>query len=141
MPCRSQKPEIYDGQMMVLCAPSRSTMALPPSGKVDARTRGEMNVAASHRLFQLQENQVRVATYAQDLGDRSILVNIPSAQLETVEYGRVYARHNIVVGKVSRPTPTLDSKVTDCLQSLLECTRLHRGQRPHSEIPERPALS
>ena len=45
--------------------------------------------------------------------DRSILVNIPGAQLETVEFGRVYSRHNIVVGKLERPSPTLASKVSD----------------------------
>jgi L,D-transpeptidase YcbB len=80
---------------------------------VDDRTRGELNVAATHRLFQLQENQVRVSTYSQGLGERNILVNIPSTQLETVENGIVYARHNVVVGKVTRPTPSLESKVTD----------------------------
>ena len=106
-------PEIYDADVANAVRAFQANHGIATSGKVDARTRAEMNVAAGHRLFQLQENQVRVITYAQNLGDRSILVNIPSAQLETVEYGRVYARHNTVVGKVSRPTPSLESKVTD----------------------------
>ncbi len=107
------KPDVYDGQLIGAVRAFQINHGIAPSGKVDSRTRGELDIAASHRLFQLQENQVRVATYAQDLNERNILVNIPSAQLETVENGRVYARHNVVVGRVSRPTPTLASKVTD----------------------------
>jgi L,D-transpeptidase YcbB len=107
------KPEIYDGQMIGAVRAFQINHGIVASGKVDNRTRAELDVPAAHRLFQLTENQVRVATYARDLGARNILVNIPSTQLETVENGKVYARHNVVVGKVSRPTPSLVSKVTD----------------------------
>jgi L,D-transpeptidase YcbB len=106
-------PEVYDGQIIGAIRAFQINHGIAPTGKVDNRTRGQLDVSASHRLFQLQENQVRVATYAQGLGERNILVNIPSTQLETVENGIVFARHNIVVGKVSRPTPSLASKVTD----------------------------
>jgi L,D-transpeptidase YcbB len=107
------KPDVYDGQIIGAVRAFQINHGIAPSGKVDSRTRGELDVAASHRLFQLQENQVRVATYEQGLGTRNILVNIPSVQLETVVNGRVYARHNVIVGRVSRPTPSLASKVTD----------------------------
>jgi L,D-transpeptidase YcbB len=107
------KPDVYDGQIIGAVRAFQINHGIAPSGKVDSRTRGELDVAASHRLFQLQENQVRVATYEQGLGTRNILVNIPSVQLETVVNGRVYARHNVIVGRVSRPTPSLVSKVTD----------------------------
>jgi L,D-transpeptidase YcbB len=108
-----EAPEVYDGQIIGAIRSFQINHGIAPSGKVDNRTRNELDVAATHRLFQLQENQVRVATYAQGLGERNILVNIPSTQLETVENGKVYARHNVVVGKVTRPTPSLESKVTD----------------------------
>lgn len=107
------EPEVYDGQIIGAVRSFQINHGIAPTGKVDNRTRGAMDVAAGQRLFQLQQNQIRVATYAEGLGERSILVNIPSTQLETVENGIVYARHNVVVGKVSRPTPTLVSKVSD----------------------------
>lgn len=107
------KPDVYDGQLIGAVRSFQINHGIAPSGKVDSRTRQEMDVAASHRLFQLQENQVRVATYSENLGARNILVNIPSVQLETVVNGMVYARHNVVVGRASRPTPALVSKVTD----------------------------
>jgi L,D-transpeptidase YcbB len=106
-------PEAYDGQMIGAVRAFQINHGIAPSGKIDTRTRQEMDVSASHRLFQLQENQVRVSSYAQGLGARNILVNIPSVQLETVEDGRVYARHNVVVGRTTRPTPTLVSNVSD----------------------------
>jgi L,D-transpeptidase YcbB len=83
------------------------------SGKIDSRTFAALNVSAEERLFALQHNRPRVAAYLEKLGQRNILVNIPSLQLETVEMGRVYARHNVVVGKLERPSPTLASRVTD----------------------------
>ncbi len=84
-----------------------------PTGMVDERTRQELNITAEWRLYSLKENQPRVAEYSKDLGPRYIAVNIPAAQLEAVENGQLYSRHNVVVGKLDRPTPALESHVTD----------------------------
>jgi L,D-transpeptidase YcbB len=86
-----------------------------PSGKIDARTLAELNIPANARLATLQENLGRVVEYSKGLGARYIAVNIPSAQLETIELGEVYSRHNVVVGKFERPTPSLKSRVTDII--------------------------
>ena len=84
-----------------------------PSGKMDDRTRAEMNITAQARLYSLQENRPRVVEHLKDLGPRYVAVNIPAAQLETVEVGEIYSRHNVVVGKLERPTPSLKSKISD----------------------------
>ena len=86
-----------------------------PTGKIDERTRQELNISAEARLFSLKENLPRVSEYMRDLGSRYIAVNIPGAQLETVELGQLYSRHNVVVGKLDRPTPSLKSRVSDVL--------------------------
>jgi murein L,D-transpeptidase YcbB/YkuD len=86
---------------------------LAQTGKVDARTQAELNVPATQRLHQLRVNEPRVATYLDGLGERYILVNIPSAQLEAVNFGAVYSRHNIVAGKIDRPSPALASRISD----------------------------
>jgi L,D-transpeptidase YcbB len=80
---------------------------------VDDRTLAELNVPAFTRLETLRANQPRVATYMEGLGPRYILVNIPSAQLEAVNGGTVYSRHNIVVGKLDNPSPTVISRVSE----------------------------
>jgi murein L,D-transpeptidase YcbB/YkuD len=84
-----------------------------PSGKVDARTLAELNITAEARLSTLRENYPRIEEHLKDLGPRYVAVNIPSAQLETIELGQIYSRHNVVVGKFDRPTPSLKSRVSD----------------------------
>ncbi len=86
-----------------------------PTGKIDERTRAELNISADARLATLQENHPRIVEYLKDLGPRYVAVNIPAAQLETIELGEVYSRHNVVVGKPERPTPALKSTVSDVI--------------------------
>ena len=86
-----------------------------PTGKIDERTRADLNISAEARLATLQENHPRIVEYLKDLGPRYVAVNIPAAQLETIELGEVYSRHNVVVGKPERPTPALKSTVSDVI--------------------------
>ena len=108
-----EKPEVFDADMAEAITAFQVNHGVAPSGKVDDRTRAELNITADARLYALRENQPRIATYMQGLGRRYILVNIPSAQLEAVENGLVYSRHNVVAGKLERPSPVLMSKVSD----------------------------
>ena len=109
----AEAPEVFDDNMIGALKTFQARHGIAPSGKVDERTRAELNITARARLQTLRENYPRVGEYALDLGSRNILVNIPSAQLETVEDGRVRSRHNVVVGKLERPTPSLKSVVSD----------------------------
>lgn len=110
----SDTAAVYDAELMEAVKAFQVNHGILPSGIVAEKTLAELNVPAETRLGMLRENLPRVDAYSRDLtGDFAILVNIPAAQLETVEYGRVYSRHNIVVGKQERPSPTLISKVSD----------------------------
>ena len=104
---------LFDAEMVEAVKAFQVNHGVAPTGTVGDRTLVELNIPAEVRLATLIENQPRVAAYAQDLGRRAILVNIPSLQLETVEDGRVFSRHNIVAGKLDRPSPTLVSTVSD----------------------------
>jgi len=105
---------LYDDQMVDAVKAFQLNHGVLPSGQVAEKTLAQLNVPADTRLGMLRENLARVEAYSRDLtGDYAILVNIPATQLETVEYGKVYSRHNIVVGKLERPSPTLASKVSD----------------------------
>ena len=85
------------------------------SGRVDEKTRAELNVPAGVRLFTLKENHPRVREHITGLGSRYIAVNIPACQLETIELGQIYSRHNVVAGKIERPTPSLKSRVNNVI--------------------------
>ena len=104
---------IFDAEMVEAVKAFQINHGVAPTGTVAERTLAELNIPAEARLAALRENQVRVSAYMENLGERYILVNIPSAQLETVEQGRVFSRHNVVVGKLDRPSPALLSQVSD----------------------------
>jgi L,D-transpeptidase YcbB len=106
-------PEKMDAELLDAVRAFQRAHGIAPSSKIDERTLAEINISAESRLFTLRENLPRVIQYTKDLSPRAIIVNIPAAQLETIDGGLVYSRHNVVVGKLERPTPTLFSKVSD----------------------------
>ena len=109
----AENADVFDEAMLDAVMAFQTNHGVAATGFVGSRTRAELNITARARLFSLRENLPRIDVYMAGLGWRAILVNIPSAQLETVESGRVYSRHNIVAGKLERPTPMLASTVSD----------------------------
>ncbi|MEX0955697.1 MAG: L,D-transpeptidase family protein [Rhizobiaceae bacterium] len=88
---------------------------LPSDGVMGQHTYAAMNVSAPIRLAQLETNLVRLQSMAGFLGDRFVMVNIPAAEIEAVENGRVILRHTAVVGKIDRQTPILNSKINEII--------------------------
>ncbi|PSH67916.1 murein L,D-transpeptidase [Phyllobacterium brassicacearum] len=89
---------------------------LPADGVMGEFSLAAMNVSADVRLGQLQTNLERVRTLAStDQGPRYVMVNIPAAQIEAVEAGRVAQRHTAIVGKIDRQTPILDSNIQEVI--------------------------
>ncbi|MEM8750934.1 MAG: L,D-transpeptidase family protein [Pseudomonadota bacterium] len=84
---------------------------LPADGVLGRYSFAAMNVPANVRLGQLQTNIVRLRSMSGYLGDRYVMVNIPAAQIEAVEGDRVAQRHTAIVGRISRQTPILNSKI------------------------------
>ena len=109
------RAEIWDASLTASLRAFQYNHGALPTGKIDERTRQELNIPAEARLFSLNDNLPRISEHMRDLGPRYIAVNIPGAQLETVELGQLYSRHNVVVGKLERPTPSLKSRVSDVL--------------------------
>lgn len=84
---------------------------LPADGVLGRYSYAAMNISASVRLGQLQTNLVRLRAMSGFLGDRYVVVNIPAAEIEAVEGDRVAQRHTAIVGRISRQTPILNSKI------------------------------
>jgi L,D-transpeptidase YcbB len=91
----------------------QASNGLTPTGIVDKRTVGALNVPASARLKQLKVNLGRLSDLAIASSKKYVVVNIPSAHIEAVENGQIVARYAGVVGKTDRPTPLLRSAITD----------------------------
>jgi murein L,D-transpeptidase YcbB/YkuD len=88
---------------------------LPLDGVLGKYTQEAMNIPADTRLMQLRTNLARVQAITEDLGQRYVMVNIPAAYIEAVENNRVVQRHTAIVGRITRPSPILDSKIYEVI--------------------------
>jgi hypothetical protein len=86
---------------------------LAVTGKTDKATVNALNVSVSQRLATMRANLPRLQEYGKGLADRYIIVNVPSLQLEAVNSGAVFSRHNVIAGSQKRPTPVTISQVSD----------------------------
>jgi len=107
-------PDQYDQAVVAAVKRFQLRHGLPPTGVIDSKaTVAALNVPAVVRLAQLQSNLRRLQKLAPGAKGRYVLVNIPAAQVEAVDNGRVAQRHAAVVGKPDLQTPELTSKVTE----------------------------
>ena len=87
---------------------------IQPDGLLGQNTYAALNIPANVRLAQLATNLTRLKMLtAKPLPSRFVMVNIPAASVEAVENGVVVQRHTAVVGKVDRPSPIVNSKITE----------------------------
>ncbi|MCH9806557.1 MAG: L,D-transpeptidase family protein [Alphaproteobacteria bacterium] len=111
-PGESWMPHQFDYYVEKAVKRFQATNGLAPTGIVDKRTRAALNVSAKARLKQLKKGLSRLRKYvSRTKKGRYIVVNIPAAQIEAVDGDRVVSRHAGVVGKISRPSPVLTSRV------------------------------
>jgi murein L,D-transpeptidase YcbB/YkuD len=80
------------------------------TGVVSRQTFRELNVPIETRLRQLELNLVRLRSYAGNLGDRHVILNIPAATVQTVENGRIATHHIAGVGKIDRQSPIMQAR-------------------------------
>lgn len=87
---------------------------IQPDGVIGETTYAALNIPAHLRLTQLANNLTRLKGFLnKPLPARFVMVNIPAASVEVVENGVVVQRHTAVVGKVERPSPIVNSKITE----------------------------
>ncbi len=109
-PKKAQK-DIFDEKLDAGLRFFQARHGLTISGKVDAETFYALNVSAKDRLDQLRLNALRVGHIANSLSDRYVVVNIPAASIEAIDFSQVTRRHTAVVGRADRKTPILQSKI------------------------------
>ncbi len=107
----SNFPRYFDYTLEKAVKRFQASNGLTPTGIVDDRTRRALNIPAKVRLRQLRVNLNRLRAHAKSGKRRYVVVNIPAAQIESVEQDRVVSRHTGVVGKIDRRTPVLSSAI------------------------------
>lgn len=104
-------PETFDSYVERAVKVAQTRHGLKPTGIVDKDTIRALNVPASAHVRKLRVNLSRLKLLSAPQQGRYIVVNIPSAEVEAVDSDQVVSRHAGVVGKQSRPTPILESKI------------------------------
>lgn len=85
---------------------------LVPAGVMNDRTRAAMAIPVEQRLAQIGRNMERVGARFVEFGRRYVVVNLPGAQVEAIENGKV-ARHYIaIVGRPENASPQVDATIT-----------------------------
>eukprot|EP01013_Petalomonas_cantuscygni_P002616 TRINITY_DN12710_c0_g1_i1.p1 TRINITY_DN12710_c0_g1~~TRINITY_DN12710_c0_g1_i1.p1 ORF type:complete len:429 (-),score=125.42 TRINITY_DN12710_c0_g1_i1:87-1373(-) len=105
----------YDSYVQGAVKRFQARHGLAETGYIDEYTLKALNVSAAVRLAQLETNLARVEDLGSDLGQRYVLVNIPAAYCEAVENNVVALRNVAIVGRPSRPTPLLNSKIFEII--------------------------
>ncbi|MFQ3361780.1 MAG: murein L,D-transpeptidase YcbB/YkuD [Alphaproteobacteria bacterium] len=81
------------------------------NGELNKETINEMNVSVNKRLSQLGRNKVRILNATSGLKDKHVIVNIPSAELFAIKNGNVDLSLKVIVGKIDRQTPLINSDI------------------------------
>jgi len=86
-------------------------MGLKRSGVVAGATLRALNIPANVRFRQLASSAQRIAGSTFSFADRYVVVNIPSATVETIENGRIVRRYIAVVGDVDHRSPEVSTRI------------------------------
>ena len=103
----------FDNETFRALITFQKAQGLSAKGRLDRPTQKSLSVSARTRLSTLKANLPRIKAAVAKLGDRYVMVNIPAAQLDAVEFGLIYSRHNVIAGKASRPSPMLNSSISE----------------------------
>jgi murein L,D-transpeptidase YcbB/YkuD len=105
--------DVFDSYVEAAVRRFQARHGISVDGVVRDLTFKALNVSADVRLSQLRTNLVRLRSFTGSLGGRFVVCNIPAAQIEAIENGVAVSRHVGVVGKPDRPSPDINSRITE----------------------------
>jgi murein L,D-transpeptidase YcbB/YkuD len=85
---------------------------LVADGRLDREVLAALNVPVEDRIRQIELNLERWRWLPDSLGDRYVLVNIPTFHLTAVDHGQVALQMRVVTGKADSPTPIFSDEMT-----------------------------
>jgi hypothetical protein len=113
LPVDAPPSDRLDPPLIAAIAAFQGRHGLPDSGILGRLTINALNVPAATRQRQLAASAARLMGSKFPFGERYVVVNIPSANVEAVENGTVARRYVAVVGSPDKATPTVETRVTD----------------------------
>lgn len=104
--------ETYDAFVADAIQRFQGRHGLKADGVVGLKTLAELNTSVQTRIDQIRLNMARWHSMPDRLGDRYLLLNIPSYHLKVVENRREVHSMRAIVGKKERQTPVMSAKMT-----------------------------
>jgi murein L,D-transpeptidase YcbB/YkuD len=108
----SDDPDFFDSDLARAVRDFQARHGLEVDGVVGPRTVEELNVDAGERAEEIALNLERWRWLPRDLGDRFVLVNIASAELDVVVRDVSVLNMKVAVGQTYRRTPVFSAKIT-----------------------------
>ncbi len=105
-------PSCYDDGLVAAVRRFQRHHLLKADGVVGANTRAALDVPVAARINQIRINLERARWLLPGLPESFVLVDVPGYQLSYFRPGGDIWRARIVVGRPTRPTPTLRSAIT-----------------------------
>lgn len=104
--------DMFDGDLEKAVIQYQIRNGLQPDGHVGGKTLDAMNLPIASRIEQIRANMERWRHMPEDFPpDRYALVNMADATLQIVEEGKEIYRGLVVVGKIDRKTPFIQSRI------------------------------
>ncbi|MBD3723494.1 MAG: L,D-transpeptidase family protein [Flavobacteriaceae bacterium] len=104
---------VYDSTTFVAVKKFQKRHGLKPDGVIGKGTIKALNFSKNERRAQIIANLERWKWFPYDFGKEYILVNLPDYSLNFVKNNDTIENHTVVVGKSSRRTPVLTSKISN----------------------------
>lgn len=104
---------MYDKQTQQAVKVFQARHGLNPDAIIGKSTIEALNFSRNQRIEQIIVNMERWRWFAQDFGNHYLLVNIPDYTVVAIKDMDTMQLQRIVVGKDSRKTPILESKISN----------------------------
>jgi len=105
------QPERFDDALAAALVKFQTSHGLDPDGKLGAQTLAALNVPPAQRLQQILLNLQRFRKLNAAMGQRYLYINVAGMELSLVEHGQVTFFNKVIVGRIDRPTPLLQSVI------------------------------
>lgn len=105
------QPDRFDDALAAALMKFQASHGLDPDGKLGAQTLAALNVPPGQRLQQILLNLQRFRKLNAAMGQRYLYINVAGMELSLVEHGQVTFFNKVIVGRIDRPTPLLQSVI------------------------------
>ncbi|MCH1931283.1 L,D-transpeptidase family protein [Shewanella sp. A25] len=108
---------LYSDELVAAIKAFQWRHGLDTDGVIGRQTLYWLNQSPMMRAELLAKNTLRQQIVTLGLNGNYLLINIPGFSLQLVEQGNVVLNSKVIVGKPSRPTPILDSLISNVVMN------------------------